>query len=166
VIRRATPADRPALDRLQSHLSRPSPELLDAALSELSPAVDPTGPGGSTLSAFDVFVATADEQGAVVGYLLAVRGDPTRLAEIVVAPDHRRTGHARALLDRFFADLAERRADGPGGPDRIRLAVAPDNEPALGLYRSVGFTVVRRDAEYFDGDPALLLAKPLGGESA
>lgn len=166
MIRRANPSDGPALERLQSRLPRPSPDLLAAALS------DPTtsDPSASALAAFDVFVAVDRETGSVVGYLLSVRGDPTHVAELVVDPAHRRQGHGRALLDTLFATVAARHVEDVGSdtgrddPHRVRLAVEPDNDAALGLYRSVGFSVARRDPDYFDGDPALLLERPVVGD--
>ena len=87
MIRRARPADRPALDRLQSSLPEPSPDLLAAAMREVSAtggsSTSATTADRPALSSFDLFVAV-DETRAVVGYLLAVRGDPTHVAEVVV----------------------------------------------------------------------------------
>jgi ribosomal-protein-alanine N-acetyltransferase len=190
VIRRATPADRPALDRLQSQLSRPSPDLLDAALAEVSASAEPaesattsvsaesaatpTTTGATALAAFDLFVAVDAETGGVVGYLLAVRGDPTHVAEVVVDPDYRRQGCGAALFEHLFAAVAERHAEAVSGDTesdddpshRVRLAVSPDNDAALGFYRSVGFAVARRDPDFFDGEPALLLVRPVGDDES
>lgn len=169
MIRRARPADRPALDRLQSELSWPSPDLLDAALVEVSGAettdLSPTSvtADGTALSAFDLFAAVEEE--TVVGYLLAVRGEPTHVAEVVVDADHRRQGHGRALFDRLFTVVAERQTDEGGSPS-VRLAVSPDDDGARAFYRSLGFDASQYDAEYYGDDPALLLVKPVGGESA
>jgi ribosomal-protein-alanine N-acetyltransferase len=118
------------------------------------------------LSTFDLFVAVDDETGTVVGYLLAVRGDPTHVAEVVVHPEHRRQRYGAALFDRLFAVVAERHAsaDGEGSPT-VGLAVSPDDDGARAFYRSLGFAVSRRDPDYYDGAPALLLAKSVGGES-
>jgi ribosomal-protein-alanine N-acetyltransferase len=167
-IRRASPADHAALDRLQSELSQSSPDLLDAALAEVSPSetteLSPTSAtaDGTALSAFDLFVAV--EEGTVVGYLLAVRGDPTHVAEVVVEPDHRRQGYGAALFDRLFAAVAERRDDVTD--PLVRLAVSPDDDGARSFYRSLGFEAPRRDPDYYDGAPALLLVRAVGDESA
>nr|WP_264475028.1 N-acetyltransferase [Salinirubrum litoreum] len=126
-----------------------------------SPATGATP--GAALSAFDVFVAVG-ETGAVVGYLLAVRGDPTHVAEVVVAPDHRRQGYGAALFDRLFAAVAERHADADS--HLVRLAVSPDDDRACSFYRSLGFEASQYDADYYGDDPALLLVKPVDGESA
>jgi len=132
VIRRARPADAAALTRLQTHLREPSPGLLDAALDadEYSPAT--------------VLVATAD--GGLAGYLLAVPGDGTTyVAELVVAPDHRRNGIATALLS-ASADRSE----------RLSVTVAPGNEAARSLYRRCGFEEVRRLPDFFADGAAIL----------
>jgi ribosomal-protein-alanine N-acetyltransferase len=145
---------------------------LNAALTEasVSSTVESSlvsgAASGTELSAFDLFVAVDERaERSVVGYLLAVRGDPTHVAEVAVAPDHRREGHARALLDRLFATVVERHGEDNEDLHRVRLAVEPDNDAALELYRSAGFTVARRDPNYLDGDPALLLVKSVGCES-
>lgn len=161
MIRRARPADGATLDRLQSALSEPNPDLLAAALAEVSGRSTPTD--RPTLSSFDLFVAV--EAGAVVGYLLAVRGAPTHVAEVVVDADHRRQGHGRALFDRLFTVVAERRDDDEGAPS-VRLAVSPDDHGARAFYRSLGFEASGHDPDYYDGAPALLLVKPVDGESA
>ena len=128
-----TPADEPALRALQSHLREPSPELL-----------------GHGLRTGDVLVSRAD--GAAVGYLLPVPGDAgVHVAELVVHPEHRRGGRARALLRRAVAA-----ADG-----RVTLFVAPDNAPAVALYRSEGFRATeRRPGFYDDGDAVLMVRTP------
>jgi ribosomal protein S18 acetylase RimI-like enzyme len=160
VIRPARPTDRSALDRLQSRLSRPSPDLLAAALAEVSRRSALTDP--PTLSSFDLFVAVAE--GSVVGYLLAVRGTPTHVAEVVVGPDHRRQGHGAALFDRLFAAVADRCESTDDA--LVRVAVSPDDDGARAFYRSLGFEASGYDADYYDGAPALLLAKAVGGEAA
>ena len=138
MIRDATPADRPALARLQSVLSEPSPELLDSALD------------GTALTPATALVSTTDENEAdPVGYLLAVPGDGTTyVAELVVAPDHRREGRARALLSAC--------ATRAGDETRLTVTVTPDNEAAQSLYRACGFERVERLPDFFDGGDAVL----------
>lgn len=130
--RRARPSDGTTLRRLQSYLPRQSPDLLDYGIA-----------------VGDVVVATAD--GAVVGYVLPVYGDGVHVAELVVAPDNRREGHASALLDAVSDSLV----DG----DVVTLAVAPENEGAQAFYRAYGFHEVERREDYFEGDPALWFVK-------
>jgi ribosomal-protein-alanine N-acetyltransferase len=131
VIRRATPDDKGALTRLQSLLPEPSPALLESALTAEAP------------TPATALVSTAD--GAVVGYLLAVPGDDTvYVAELVVAPAHRREGRAQALLER----CGER-------ADTLTVTVAPDNEAAQALYRSCGFERVQRLPDFFEEGAAI-----------
>ncbi|SNZ06562.1 ribosomal-protein-alanine N-acetyltransferase [Natronoarchaeum philippinense] len=148
MIRDPVETDRPALLALQSLLPEPAPEALDAALD---------GSG-------EVLVATSAPVGAVadrdrrrpIGYVFAMPGDERAyVAELVVAPDHRREGVASALFEALFDRLDER------GARLVTLAVAPDNDAALEFYEQWGFREVDRDPEYYDGDPALLLARPL-----
>ena len=135
MIRPATPADRPALVRLQSNLSEPSPGLLDAAFDD-----GPAAPTPATA------LVSTDEDGTPVAFLLAVPGDGTTyVAELVVDPDHRREGRARALL----AACAERSGDA------LTVTVAPDNEAARSLYRDCGFEKRERLPGFFDDGAAL-----------
>jgi ribosomal-protein-alanine N-acetyltransferase len=159
-VRPARPADAPALRRLQSHLREPSPDLLAAAVDSLD---------GPLPSPFDCRVAvaggaeggtreTAGSDGldpTPVGYLLATGDDPTHVAELVVAPGHRRVGHGRALLASLLGD----RPDGR----RVTLTVAPDNDAALALYETLGFAVVGEDPDAFDEGPGLVLSLTVGG---
>lgn len=130
-VRPARPADAAAIRALQSHLRRPSPDLLEYALAA----------GNGSVSVAD---------GSVVGYLVAVDASdrPGRhVAEIAVAPGHRREERARGLLD-----AAVEGADGP-----VTLQAHPDNDAALALYESAGFDVVgRRPGAYDDADAIAL----------
>ncbi|MFB6256364.1 MAG: GNAT family N-acetyltransferase [Haloplanus sp.] len=130
MIRAATPADAPTLARLQSFLPEPSPDLLESALD--AAAVTPA----------TALVSTADTD-APVAYLLAVPGDAVYVAELVVAPDHRREGRARALLDACAARA---------GPDAtLTVTVASDNETARSCYRACGFEKEGTVPDFFDG---------------
>jgi len=130
-VRPANPADADTIRSLQSHLRQPSPDLLEYALA--------AGNGSVSVA-----------NGHVVGYLVAVDASdrPGRhVAELVVAPEHRREGRARGLLDAAVED-----ADGP-----ITLQAHPDNDAALALYESAGFHVVgRRPGAYDDADAVAL----------
>nr|WP_283102306.1 N-acetyltransferase [Haloplanus sp. XH21] len=115
-------------------MTAPSPELLDSA-------IDPT-----RASPADILVTTAPADGPPVGYLLAVPGDGTvYVAELVVAPDHRREGRARALLEACAADA-----------EQVTVTVEPDNEAAQSLYRRCGFERVERLPEFFENGDAVL----------
>ena len=59
-----------------------------------------------------------------------------QLRDLYVAPDHRRQGVARALVDDVVADARA------AGAARISLQTEVGNDRALALYRSAGFEVV------------------------
>jgi GNAT superfamily N-acetyltransferase len=70
-----------------------------------------------------------------------VQPDDFYLSKIGVVSEHRGKGLGRALTREFFA------AGRDGGFNRFRLDVAADNEPAIRLYRSLGFgTASQREA--------------------
>jgi len=59
-----------------------------------------------------------------------------QLRDLYVAPDHRRQGVARALLDVVVADA------GAAGAHRVSMQTEVGNDQALALYLSAGFEVV------------------------
>ncbi len=89
----------------------------------------------------DCFLLLARADGHPAGYALAIRipkADERAgflfVDELVVLPAFRRRGVARALLRRLQS-LAEEM-----GLAGIRLLIRPENMPARGLYRTLGFT--------------------------
>lgn len=129
-VRPARPADRSALDALQSHLREPSPSLLAAG--------DDVG---------TLLVST--DGGRPVGYLLAVDSPAEgHVSELVVAPDSRREGRASALLTAYLRTR-------PSGT-RVSLTVAPENEAARSLYERHGFAVASRRPDFFESGDALV----------
>ena len=123
MIRPARAGDAAAIASLQSFLDAPSPRLLATV-----------GALGTCL------VAVAG--GPVRPDVLVIGEDDTHLAELVVHPDHRREGHARALLNAVI----DRQASGT----RVTLAVAADNDPARSLYESVGFRPIDRRPGFYE----------------
>lgn len=80
----------------------------------------------------------SDEQGSVVAAgLLAIRGKRGWIGGFGVAPEYRGKGYARQLLTHMI-DAGRERA-----LETIALEVLQENTPAIGLYRSGGFEVVR-----------------------
>ena len=59
-----------------------------------------------------------------------------QLRDLYVAPDHRRHGVGRALVDTVVADARA------AGAARVSLQTEVGNDRALALYRSAGFEVV------------------------
>jgi ribosomal protein S18 acetylase RimI-like enzyme len=144
LVRKATPADVPALGRL------------GALLVTVHHGFDrdrfiPPGPGtergyGSFLAAElareDALVLVAEQQGAVVGYVYAglegsdwmsLRGPAGAIYDLVVDPACRRSGVGRRLLDEVLDDLAAR------GAPRVVLSTATQNDAAQRLFASAGF---------------------------
>jgi ribosomal-protein-alanine N-acetyltransferase len=165
-VRPARPEDAPAVCALQTLLPAPSPALLSRAIGGLGASPDPVASPHPT-----ALLVSPTDGGRPAGYLLALCGaTETHVAELVVAPDHRRQGRARALVSELRSRLRARadREEGPTidtGPDaggesyRLTLLVAPSNEPAVSLYRSLGFVVETRLPEHFAGDPALRMTR-------
>lgn len=151
-IRTAVPDDEPALRRLQGLLPEPGPQLLSYGLSAGTVLV--TTSHGSTGSLTGTPESRTNER--PVGYLLAIHGPDTHLAELVVAPDFRRSGRASALL---AALLAQRPDD-----ERVTLAVARGNEAAQSLYREFGFEQVGTSDALFEGGTALILERSVQDE--
>lgn len=129
------------LETLQRSLREPSPDLLDPA------------------SGAEILVSTTGERAwvregvapdAPVGYLLWLPGETVYVAELVVAPEFRREGRGRGLLEALLDTLRS------GTP--VRLQVAAANEAAQSLYRSLGFEVVERDPEAYESGTGLWMA--------
>jgi ribosomal-protein-alanine N-acetyltransferase len=84
------------------------------------------------------------EDGAISGYVLAfIRGSHPEIDSIAVDPKHRQRGVAAALLKRIISILRRR------GFATIFLSVRIDNEPAIRLYRKLGFRRVRLIESYY-----------------
>lgn len=143
MIRPARPPDRERLRDLQTHLREPNPPLLDYAVE--GPPV--------------VLVSTAPETPGEdpVGYLVAFHdGEAGYVAEVAVAPAHRREGRAKRLLTATFDRLRD------AGCSEVRLAVHPENDAARRLYESLGFEEVGRESDYYgDGSDGIVLGRGL-----
>ncbi len=112
MIRPMKPSDRPILRTLQGELTYADPDRLEAAID---------GP----------FVGrVADDGGRAVGYAVAFPGRPATLSELVVAPDARRAGHGRALVESIASALEA---------DRIVVATPVENTSAKRFYIALGF---------------------------
>lgn len=75
---------------------------------------------------------------ATFGYDLEFAGPDAFVTELFVAPEARRRGMGRGLLEALVRHLTER------GASAVHLMVRPDNEEARRLYESAGFRVVPR----------------------
>lgn len=99
----------------------------------------------------------AAEAGFALGR--AVAGE-AELLTLAVAPEQRRRGMGRALLARFEAEAAQRRAA------IAHIEVAACNTAAQALYQGAGYTVTGRRPRYYHGPDgrtadALMLSRQL-----
>lgn len=130
-IRSAGPEDAATLAAL--HASSFADAWSAASIEKLT-----SGPGAYTLIASD--------GGTDVGFvLLHVVPPEAEVLSIGVRPELRRAGLGRALLKRAARDLAAREVT------TMFLDVAADNDPAIALYRSLGFGDISRRARYYHG---------------
>ena len=89
-----------------------------------------------------VLIAEQDD-GPVAYASAAVVADVADLTRVAVAPTARRSGLGRTLLTDLLGRVAAL------GAGRMMLEVADANEPALGLYRAVGFVEIARRRDYY-----------------
>lgn len=103
----------------------------------------------------DLFLV-AERQGRLLGYAVgAIDGSATgRIVSIAVEPSSRREGTGRQLSEELL-----RRFDA-AGTDRVLLESRVDNEPAIALWRKLGFEVLGILPGYYsDGTDALLMRR-------
>lgn len=81
--------------------------------------------------------------------------DGSDMMNIAVAPAFRRQGIAKKLIESLIAGLQER------GSHSLTLEVRASNEPAISLYRQLGFIQVGRRPNYYRNpkEDALILRK-------
>lgn len=159
VVRRATPADLPAIGRLGALLVRLhhdfDPKRFIAATSQTEPSY--AAFLGTQLEEPDVSVLVATQGDTVLGYTYAgvegrdymsLRGPAGVLYDIIVDPAYRRHGVGRMLLDATLAFLKAR------GAPRVVLSTAERNEAAQRLFATAGFrrTMVEMTCELDEPD--------------
>ncbi|RLE50540.1 MAG: ribosomal-protein-alanine N-acetyltransferase [Candidatus Methanomethylicota archaeon] len=101
-------------------------------------------------------VATLNNE--VVGYIIAMLkwGSLGHIISLAVHPHHRRKGIGKLLLNKTLNLLKGL------GALTCRLEVREDNEPAISLYRSLGFLEDHRIKGYYkDGTTAIVMIKKL-----
>lgn len=99
---------------------------------------------------------------ALAGYLcLWEISRELHITNLAVAPAFRRRGLARRLVQSVLSEARGRRLE------QVFLEVRPTNVEALGLYESLGFSVIgRRKGYYFDtGEDALVMEARLAPAS-
>jgi ribosomal-protein-alanine N-acetyltransferase len=104
------------------------------------------------------FGLVADTDDGVAGYLIAREAAGTgEILNLAVAPEHRRSGIARLLLDAGLAALAARRVE------EVFLEVRESNLPAQALYVGAGFRPVGQRSGYYRSprEDALVLRRDM-----
>jgi len=150
-VRDATAADEAGIRAL--------PGLSDSTLRSLERDLARVGSGATGAPVVLVAVgepvappATVAEP-AIVGTAFGLlQYDEGHVLDLAVAPEHRRTGIASALLEALDAALRGR------GAVALTLEVREGNLGAQSLYRRYGFTAEgRRPGYYPDGEDAVLM---------
>jgi len=159
IVRRATPADLPAVGRLGALLVEEHYDFDPRRFLAARPGT-PEGYASfmsTQLEDADAAVLVADD-GDVVGYVyaaiegydyMALRGPAGVLHDIIVDPEHRGRGVGRLLLDAALAFFRSR------GVPRVVLSTAEQNEAAQRLFASMGFrrTMIEMTRELDDSVP-------------
>ncbi|MCO6510435.1 MAG: ribosomal protein S18-alanine N-acetyltransferase [Aridibacter famidurans] len=92
----------------------------------------------------------------MVGFIFVLGTNETiaHITTIGVAPEHRKRGIARMLLEHAEAGLSKK------GFDSIVLEVRVSNRAAIELYSSAGYVVMQRLSRYYNnGEDAFLMSK-------
>lgn len=100
----------------------------------------------------------AEAGGQIVGFVLGTvqRAYHARILALAVDPDWRRHGIGTRLARQFVENFRD------FGVDRITLEVRVSNEPAIELYRSLGFEVEDAIGDYYgDDEDAYVMARKL-----
>lgn len=110
-----------------------------------------------------VLVAHLAPAGAIAGFVAArALGPEAEMLNLAVAPEHRRQGIGRRLVEELHRHLRAR------GTERVYLEVRPSNLPAQQLYRSFGYCECGRRQKYYasDGEDALVFEIRLPARSS
>jgi len=143
-VRRALPADLPAIGRLGGLLVRLHHEFDPQRFIEPPPQIEEGYASfvGRQLDNRDVVLLVAERAGRVLGYTyaglegydyMALRGPAGALYDIVVDPSERGQGVGRLLVQATLAELAAL------GAPRVVLSTAVHNETAQRLFTAAGF---------------------------
>ncbi|GAB4087082.1 mycothiol synthase [Myceligenerans cantabricum] len=105
-----------------------------------------------------VVARDGSDAGGVAGYLQVDRSGPVASAELVVHPDHRRTGVARRLLHTAELDVTFPMRSGEPGGQQLRVWAHGDLPQAKEFAAALGYSPVRELrflARPLDHDPSL-----------
>ncbi|MEM0438611.1 MAG: ribosomal protein S18-alanine N-acetyltransferase [Sulfolobales archaeon] len=106
----------------------------------------------------DLFIVCRSGE-KIVGYAIGVienYGRTGHIVSICVHKDHRRKGVGRILMETLEKLFIEK------GAIEAKLEVRVSNEPAISLYRSMGYTIANIYHSYYsDGEDAYIMIKSL-----
>ena len=105
-----------------------------------------------------VLLAIRGREGPIAGFAVVwLVHDELHVLNVAVAPEARRSGVARRILDRVEGRAREQ------GARVSMLEVRRSNQPAIALYRSLGYREVGVRPRYYaeDGEDALVMDKAL-----
>lgn len=92
------------------------------------------------------------EEEKVIGFIVySIIYERAEIIDIVVDPRRRNKGYAKALLNYLINDIISERCD------NITLEVNKTNEIAIGLYKSIGFSVVATRKGYYEDSDGYLM---------
>ena len=120
-------------------------EVMDAAFGDKFGEAWTRSQLSGILPMAGVFLILAEDRasGGVVGFSLSrTVADEAELLLIAVLPDEQRRGVGALLLDDFLDRAREK------GASRVHLEVR-DGNPAIGMYRTAGFSPVGRRRNYY-----------------
>ena len=116
----------------------------------------------------ETFLVAEDESGSIIGYImcrveygfshtrrygLARKG---HIVSIAILEGHRNFGVGRALIEESLKGMKER------GCTETYLEVRVSNDPAVDLYKKLGFSIITTHQGYYrDGEGAYLMSRPL-----
>lgn len=133
MIRRARPEDAPFLAEAERAIA-----AVPGRLASRPDEIDDDAIRAKILDGRGCFLV-AEHAGALVGHALLEPRSPAALSHVValtlaVHEGHRRRGFGRALMNELL-----RWARSDPRVEKVELQVRSSNEPAIALYRSLGF---------------------------
>ncbi|MDF1511349.1 GNAT family N-acetyltransferase [Robertmurraya sp. DFI.2.37] len=153
IIRQITPTDAESFVRLIHQIERESPFMLfeaderNAKPEDVRKRIDAIGITTNST----IFVAEVEQE--LVGYLMAVGGEPKRKKYCVyivvgILAQHQGKGIGKRLFERLQQWAKEEKIR------RLELTVITRNEPVVRLYKKMGFDIegVKRDSLYVNGE--------------
>jgi [ribosomal protein S18]-alanine N-acetyltransferase len=102
-------------------------------------------------------LVVAERAGQVIGYFCCwLVADEVHILDVAVHPDHRRCGVGRVLLQDILVEACQ------NGASSASLEVRVSNQPAIALYRTLGFEPVTIRRRYYEnGEDAFLMVRSL-----